>query len=88
MEDVLEERAEKCTAYDKKLFVKGRQSSHHDAVARIANLVVFLDFIRDNEGTSEVPAIIFMFRSIGRILVLPPFQNYAAVGPVVIPQLI
>ena len=53
MEDVLEQRAEKCTAYDKKLFIKGRQSSHHDAVACIANLVVFLDFIRDNEGTSE-----------------------------------
>ena len=87
MEDILEECAEKCAAYDKKLFVKGCQNSHHDAVACLANLVVFLDFILDDEGTSEVPAIIFMFRSIGRILVSPPFQNYAKKNEEAIPWL-
>ena len=60
----------------KKLFIKGRQNSHHDAISCLATLVVFLEFILDNEGTSEIPAIILMFRQVGRTLVSPLFRNY------------
>lgn len=75
MEDAIEERAEKCTAYDKKLFIKGRQCTHHDAISCLANLVVFIEFILDDEGTSKIPAIISMLRAIGRILVSPTKES-------------
>ena len=87
IEDAIKERAEKCTAYNKKLFIKGRQSSHHDAITCLANVVVFLEFILDDEVTSKVPAIIHMFRSIGRILVSPSFRNYAEKNEDTIPWL-
>ena len=73
LEDAIGKRAEKCIEYDKKSFIKGCQSSHHDIISCLANLVVFLEFILVNEGTSEVPAIIYMFRSINRILTAPFF---------------
>ena len=87
MEDAIEERAEKCTAYDKKLFIKGRQNTHHDAISCLANLVVFLEFILDDEGTSDTPTIITMFRSIGRILISPTFRNFAEKNETAIPWL-
>ena len=59
LEDAIGKRAEKCIEYDKKSFIKGCQSSHHDIISCLANLVVFLEFILVNEGTSEVPAIIY-----------------------------
>ena len=87
MEDAIEECAEKCSAYNKKLFIKGRQKSHHDVISCLANLVVFLEFILDHEGTSEVPAIIHMFWSNGRILVSPSFRNYAEKNEEAVPWL-
>ena len=44
MENAIEERAEKCSAYDKKLFTKGRQTTYQDAITTISNIVVFLEF--------------------------------------------
>ena len=76
MEDAIQERAEKCTASNKKLFIKGRQSSHHNAVTCLANLVVFLELILDDKGTSKVPATIHMFGSIGRLLVSPKGRKW------------
>ena len=35
MENAIEERAEKCSAYDKKLFTKGRQTTYQDAITTI-----------------------------------------------------
>ena len=87
MEDAIEERAEKCSAYDKRLFTKGRQDTYHDALATIANLVVFLEFILDETQSSETPAIITMLRGIGKFLVKPDFRNYAEKNESKIPWL-
>ena len=53
----------------------------------LQNFVVFFEFILDDEGTSETPAIITMFLSIGRILASPTFRNYAEKNKTAIPWL-
>ena len=77
MENAIEERAEKCSAYDKKLFTKGRQTTYQDAVTTISNLVVFLEFVSDEAQSSETPSIIMMLNGIAKVLVTPAFRNYA-----------
>lgn len=75
MEDVVEERPEKCSAYDKKIFTKGRQDSYQDAITTIANIVVYLEFISDNTQSSETPASIVLLKGLGKMLVTPTFRN-------------
>lgn len=77
MEDSVKERPDKCSAYDNKLFTKGRQDSHQDAIATLANLVVFFEFIIDETQSSETPSLVMMLRNIGRLLVTPTFRNFA-----------
>ncbi len=87
MENAIEERAEKCSAYDKKLFTKGRQNTYQDAITTAANLVVFLEFIFDEAESSETPAIITMLKGVAKILVTPAFRNYAEKNEAKIPWL-
>ena len=87
MENAIEERAEKCSAYDKKLFTKGRQNTYQDAITTIANLVVFLEFVFDDAQSSETPALILMLKGIAKILVTPAFRNYAEKNESKIPWL-
>ena len=87
MENAIEERAEKCSAYDKKLFTKGRQHTYQDAITTIANLVVFLEFIFDEAESSETPALITMLKGVAKILVTPAFRNYAEKNETKIPWL-
>ena len=77
MENAIEERAEKCSAYDKKLFTKGRQTTYQDAITTISNLVVFLEFVFDEAQSSETPSLIIMLKGMAKILVIPAFRNYA-----------
>ena len=76
MENAIEERAEKYSAYDKKLFTKGRQTTYQDAVTTILNLVVFLEFTSNEAQSSETPSI-NMLNGIAKVLVTPAFRNYA-----------
>ena len=76
MEDTLKERAEKCSAYDKGLFTKGRQDSYHDTIVTIANLVVLLEFICDETESSKTPLIITMLQGVDKLLVKPDFRSY------------
>ena len=87
MENAIEERAEKCSAYDKKLFTKGRQNTYQDAITTIANLVIFLEFIFDDAQSSENPALIVMLKGVAKILVTPAFRNYAEKNESKIPWL-
>ena len=67
MENAIKERAEKCSAYYKKLFTKGRQMTYQDAITTICNLVVFLEFVFDEAQSSETPAIIIMLKGIAKV---------------------
>ena len=67
MENTIEERAEKCSAYHKKLFTKERQNTYQDAIATISNLVVFLEFVFDDTQSSETPALITMLKGVAKI---------------------
>ena len=87
MKDDIEERAEKCSAYNKCLFTKGRQNTYHDVLATIANLVVSLEFIFDETQSSETPVIIMMLKGIGKLLVKQDFCNYAEKNKTKIPWL-
>ena len=62
MENAIEERAEKCSAYNKKLFTKGRQNTYQNAITTISNLMVFLEFVFDDAQSSEIPALITMLK--------------------------
>ncbi len=87
MENAIEERAEKCSAYDKKLFTKGRQNTYQDAIATISNLIVFFEFVFDEAESSETPAIIVMLKGVAKILVTPAFRSYAEKNEAKIPWL-
>ena len=87
MEDVVEERPEKCSAYDKKVFTKGRQDTYQDAIATIANLTVFFEFIFDETQSSETPALILMLKGLGKVLVNPSFRRFAEKNEHTIPWL-
>ena len=87
MENAIEERAEKCPAYDKKLFTKGRQNTYQDAITTNANLIIFLEFVFDDAQVSETPALIIMLNGVAKILVTPTFRNYAEKNEAKIPWL-
>ena len=70
--------------YDKP---KGCQDTYHDALATIANLVVFLDLIFEESESNETPAIITILKGIGKILVKPDFHSYAEKNETKIPWL-
>ena len=87
MENAIKERAEKCSAYDKKLFTKGRQTTYQDAITTISNIVVFLEFVSDEAQSSETPLLITMLKGIAKVLVTPAFRNYAEKNESKIPWL-
>ena len=87
MENAIEERAEKCSAYDKKLFTKGRQNTYQDAITTISNLIVYFEFVFDEAESSETPAIIMMLKGIAKNLATPAFRNYAEKNEAKIPWL-
>ena len=74
MELAVDESIEKRSAIDKKVFLNGRQDTYHDAVTALSNFVVFLDFITDENNTSEKPVIIDMLRKLGKLLVSQRFR--------------
>ena len=87
MENAIEERAEKCSAYDKKIFTNGRQNMYQDAITTIANLIILLEFVFDDAQSSENPALIVMLKGVAKILVTPTFRNYAKKNETKIPWL-
>ena len=77
MENAIKERDEKCSAYDKKLFTNGCQTTYQDVITTVSNIVVFLEFVFDEAQSSETTYFITMLKSIAKILVTPAFRNYA-----------
>ena len=87
MENAIEERAEKSSAYNKKLFTKGRQNMYQDTITTKSNLIVFFEFVFDKTESSETPANTTMLKGIAKNLGTPAFRNYVEKNETKIPRL-